>query len=36
MANQRRSRGLSRGSFYSRDGRLVASTIQEGLIRLRS
>lgn len=28
------SRGLSRGSFYSRDGRLVASTIQEGLIRL--
>jgi acyl-CoA thioesterase-2 len=30
------SRGLSRGSFFSRDGRLVASTIQEGLIRLRS
>lgn len=29
-------RGLSRGSFYSRDGRLVASTIQEGLIRLHS
>ncbi len=29
-----RSRGLNRGSFYSRDGRLVASTIQEGLIRL--
>jgi acyl-CoA thioesterase-2 len=28
-------RGLSRGSFYSRDGRLIASTIQEGLIRLR-
>jgi acyl-CoA thioesterase-2 len=28
------SRGLSRGSFFSRDGRLVASTIQEGLIRL--
>jgi acyl-CoA thioesterase-2 len=27
-------RGLSRGSFYSGDGRLVASTIQEGLIRL--
>ncbi len=27
-------RGLSRGSFFSRDGRLVASTIQEGLIRL--
>jgi len=30
------ARGLSRGSFFSRDGRLVASTIQEGLIRLRS
>jgi acyl-CoA thioesterase-2 len=30
------SRGLSRGSFYSRDGRLVASTVQEGLIRMRS
>ena len=30
------SRGLSRGSFYSRDGRLVASTLPEGLIRLRS
>ncbi|MBT6027542.1 MAG: acyl-CoA thioesterase II [Porticoccaceae bacterium] len=30
-----RSRGLSRGTFYSRDGRLVASTIQEGLMRLR-
>jgi acyl-CoA thioesterase II len=28
------SRGLSRGSFYTRDGRLVASTIQEGLIRM--
>lgn len=28
------SRGLNRGSFFSRDGRLVASTIQEGLIRL--
>lgn len=28
------SRGLSRGSLYSRDGRLVASTIQEGLIRI--
>ncbi len=28
------ARGLSRGSFFSRDGRLVASTIQEGLIRL--
>ena len=30
------SRGLSRGAFFSRDGRLVASTIQEGLIRLHS
>lgn len=29
-----RSRGLSRGSFFTQDGRLVASTIQEGLIRL--
>jgi len=26
-------RGLVRGSFYSRDGRLVASTAQEGLMR---
>jgi acyl-CoA thioesterase-2 len=30
------ARGLSRGSFFSRDGRLVASTIQEGLMRLHS
>lgn len=29
------ARGLNRGSFFHRDGRLVASTIQEGLIRLR-
>lgn len=29
-----RSRGLSHGSFFSQDGRLVASTIQEGLIRI--
>ncbi|MGK0221389.1 MAG: acyl-CoA thioesterase-2 [Limisphaerales bacterium] len=28
------SRGLSRGSIYTRDGHLVASTVQEGLIRL--
>jgi acyl-CoA thioesterase-2 len=28
-------RGLARGQIYSRDGRLVASTAQEGLIRLR-
>lgn len=30
------SRGLARGSIYSRDGRLVASTAQEGLIRRRT
>lgn len=30
------ARGLSRGSFFSRDGRLVASTIQEGLMRLHA
>lgn len=29
------SRGLVRGAFYTRDGRLVASAIQEGLIRDR-
>ncbi len=29
------SRGFCRGSFYTRDGRLVASTAQEGLIRKR-
>jgi len=29
-----RARGLSRGTFYTQDGRLVASTIQEGLMRL--
>ncbi len=29
------ARGLVRGSFYSRDGQLVASTAQEGLIRKR-
>ncbi|MEJ8567592.1 acyl-CoA thioesterase [Elongatibacter sediminis] len=28
-------RGLSRGMLFSRDGRLVASTAQEGVIRLR-
>lgn len=27
------SRGLARGSFYSQEGMLIASTIQEGLIR---
>jgi acyl-CoA thioesterase-2 len=30
------ARGFTRGSVYSRDGRLVASASQEGLIRLRS
>lgn len=29
------ARGLVRGSVYTRDGRLVASTAQEGLIRMR-
>ena len=29
------ARGLARGSIFTRDGRLVASTAQEGLIRLR-
>lgn len=28
------ARGFSRGAFYSRDGRLVASVAQEGLVRL--
>jgi len=28
-------RGFTRGSLYDRDGRLVASVVQEGLIRLR-
>lgn len=28
------SRGLARGSFYSYEGKLIASTAQEGLIRL--
>lgn len=31
-----RGRGFNRGRFYSRDGRLVASCAQEGLIRLRA
>jgi acyl-CoA thioesterase-2 len=30
------SRGLVRGAIFTRDGRLVASTAQEGLIRLRA
>ena len=29
------SRGLARGFLYARDGTLVASTVQEGLVRLR-
>ena len=29
-------RGLARGSIFARDGRLVVSTAQEGLIRVRS
>jgi acyl-CoA thioesterase-2 len=29
------ARGFSRGSVFSRDGRLVASTVQEGLMRQR-
>ena len=29
------SRGFNRGSIFTRDGRLVASTAQGGLIRLR-
>jgi len=31
----RGARGLSRGSIYSRDGVLIASVVQEGLVRLR-
>jgi acyl-CoA thioesterase-2 len=30
-----RARGFNRGSFYTRDGRLVASVAQEGLLRYR-
>jgi acyl-CoA thioesterase-2 len=30
------ARGLARGQVYTRDGRLVASTMQEGLIRRRT
>jgi acyl-CoA thioesterase-2 len=29
------ARGLSRGLIYTRDGRLVASVAQEGLMRVR-
>ena len=30
------ARGLCRGSIYARDGRLVASTAQEGMLRIRA
>jgi len=30
------ARGLCRGSIYTRDGRLVASTAQEGMLRIRA
>jgi acyl-CoA thioesterase-2 len=30
------ARGLARGMIYAEDGRLIASTAQEGLIRLRA
>ncbi|HEX6911481.1 MAG TPA: acyl-CoA thioesterase II [Longimicrobium sp.] len=30
------ARGFARGSLFTRDGTLVASTVQEGLLRLRS
>lgn len=33
--NASSSRGMNRGLIYSQDGRLVASTAQEGLMRLR-
>lgn len=29
------ARGYNRGSFYTRDGKLIASSMQEGLMRLR-
>jgi acyl-CoA thioesterase-2 len=29
------ARGLCRGSIFARDGRLVASTAQEGMLRVR-
>jgi acyl-CoA thioesterase-2 len=30
------ARGFNRGSFYTQDGKLIASATQEGLIRLHS
>ena len=33
--NASKARGLNHGSIYTRDGVLVASTVQEGLIRYR-
>ena len=32
--NMANARGLARGEFFTTDGRLVASTVQEGLIRI--
>ena len=29
------ARGLARGSIYTQEGKLVATTAQEGLVRLR-
>lgn len=29
------NRGFSRGSFYSKDGTLIASSVQESLLRVR-
>ena len=29
------SRGLGRGTFFTRDGEIIASTIQEGLFRVK-
>ncbi|WP_084660577.1 acyl-CoA thioesterase [Rhodothermus profundi] len=31
-----RARGLNRGLFFRRDGTLVATVVQEGLMRIRS
>jgi len=29
------SRGLGTGHFFSQDGRMIATAVQEGLVRLR-
>jgi acyl-CoA thioesterase-2 len=34
--NAHGARGFSRGSIYTREGALIASAAQEGLMRLRS